>query len=496
MAIAMKLKLGLLCVLITACGRESLVVPVVPVLPAVPRIPLSPLNFGTVSVRLTSPIPDTVRGLSLYVDVATSGGKGKTDLFWSLDGTAAVGTVHAEFGPNYTAKSDSTWTVFVAQNLKPGTHRFVVVAIDSARYVDSLVSIFVVKIDTARYRAQVLQTLGGLLAEPHDINASGFVAGMAQDAAGVAHPVVWSGGQVHALPDNGVGVAYGLNDKGAVVGLAQDGRVSRSCIRGVIWRYWGAVELLPNYPLPSVPDTSDACQSLDDPSLYGGLRNVEYVCFYFGCPGGASWPRLINERGTILTRAFRDKAGEVTRIGGPYMSRWVMNNVDRVAFTEQDRTVPLYEAHGTIFGVGAVPTPPAGCHSFNRVYSYVNAIDDRSNVAGTVARCDVRAFIANAKGEVTDLSSLTGGLGAISLDNAGDVLFAGNYGGNMGFQEVRDEALAPHVLRGGRLAAIAVEQRGWTTVRVMKMNDSGIIMGTATGPDGLKHAVILTPSAP
>ncbi|MEL6815673.1 MAG: hypothetical protein AAFP03_12775 [Cyanobacteria bacterium J06598_3] len=75
-----------------------------------------------------------------------------------------------------------------------------------------------------RYQITDLGTLGGTSSLAYGLNEVGDVVGVAEDGEGISHAFVWSGGRMRALPDLGFGgVAYDINSRGDVTGAVDTG---------------------------------------------------------------------------------------------------------------------------------------------------------------------------------------------------------------------------------------------------------------------------------
>jgi hypothetical protein len=156
---------------------------------------------------------------------------------------------------------------------------------------------------------------------------------------------------------------------------------------------------------------------------------------------------------------------------------FALNDRDQAAVSIALGPAYGYSADALGFGVD-VKLPGAAMSNYSgpgRHYAYVAGINDSGTVVGTEQRALSRAFLSSATGGAVDLGAITGDLDAYDINNAGDVLLEG------------------HVLRRGRLAAIAIAEAGWRLLTVGKMNDAGQVIGAATDAAGLTHAVLLTP---
>ena len=75
-----------------------------------------------------------------------------------------------------------------------------------------------------RYHVTDLGTLGGTSSLAYGLNEAGNVVGVAEDADGISRAFVWSDGTMTALPDLGFGgVAYDINSLGNVTGAVDTG---------------------------------------------------------------------------------------------------------------------------------------------------------------------------------------------------------------------------------------------------------------------------------
>ena len=75
-----------------------------------------------------------------------------------------------------------------------------------------------------RYQVTDLGTLGGTSSLAYGLNEAGNVVGVAEDADGISRAFVWSDGTMTALPDLGFGgVAYDINSSGNVTGAVDTG---------------------------------------------------------------------------------------------------------------------------------------------------------------------------------------------------------------------------------------------------------------------------------
>ena len=433
--------------------------------------PLQPGEVVSASGTLSMILPDTIHTLGLYVDVTVRGWRA-TDTSshcfhatrspsYSLDGAPPLDPTAVQ-SCNVLQSSDSSWTLFVSQNLAPGRHTLAVSANGS-----SIFKAFQVVRDTSRYSLVPLPTLGGA-SSGADINQDGVVVGWARDVTGTPHAVTWTGAVLQRLPDADSSRAIGLNDRGAVVGVMQDPRLARRCLRGVLWVNNAEPQLLRAYPGAQPPDTGVVC-------LNGSVLCTGYV----PCPAEAQIPVDINDKGTILVRGYLDAGGTVTTVQGGLPFQWSLNNHDQAIISLGDGLSIGY--HDSLLGLNVTVKPDyifAGACA--RSYTSVAQISDRSVAVGNVRFCDTRAFSVDSAGKATDLSSITGDLRAIALNNLGDVLLA--YNGNF-------------ILKAGRLLSIAVTEPepGWTNVQVTKINDAGVILGSATDASGVTRAVLLNP---
>jgi uncharacterized membrane protein len=430
---------------------------------------VSPLEQASRAMlpHLTMELADTVRARALTIPVTAVSGRGIKGLSYSLDDASFTvpGASDYSGGGRLNKTSDSTWLLYVSESLRVGAHRVTVIAYDSAGRSDTSTKSFVSRIDTAYFRLTALPTLGGADAVASDVNQAGVVAGSAQDNAGVYHAVLWTNGLVQALPDGGSSLASGLNDAGMVVGRAQDPRMSQTCLRGAIWRDGAAPTLLPAYPSAALPDTSATCST----QLFG----------YNAQNSASSTPVDVNDRGSVITGAFLVRGGVATSLASSYdwPTRWALNDHDQAAVSIIRS--PSYSYNAEAVGVGVIVQSP---HTMvtnyagpGRRWVYVAAINDSGTVVGTEQWLLDRAFLSDAAGHTTDLGFITGDLAAVDLNNRGEVLLTG------------------HLLRDGRLAAIAVADPGWTLLSVAKMNDAGRIIGSARDASGRTWAVQLTP---
>lgn len=406
-------------------------------------------------------VPDTIHTLGLYVDVRAVGLAPDSSPAYSLDGAKPVNP-SAAAPYNYLRTSDSTFTLFVSQRLAPGPHM-----LDVSAAGGHVARNFTVIRDSARYTLTALPTLGGATAAS-DLNQDGVVAGWAWGATGPSHAVTWTGTVLQRLPDSESSRAIGLNDRGAVVGVIQDARMTRPCLRAVIWEKGGEPKLLRAYPGTQTPDTSFVCAGV-------GLRYGS--CPYGYCPSEAQFPVDVNNNGTILVRGYLDIGGVVTNIQGGLPFSWSLNNRDQAIVSMGDALSIGYNDFLTGINI-SVKRDYLFSGRCARGYTSVSQVNDRSVAVGNVRFCDTRAFSVDSAGKATDLSSITGDLRAIALNNLGDVLLA--YNGNF-------------ILKGGRLLSIAVTEPGWTNVSVARINDAGVILGSATDASGITRAVLLNP---
>ncbi|MEL6470524.1 MAG: DUF3466 family protein [Cyanobacteria bacterium J06623_4] len=75
-----------------------------------------------------------------------------------------------------------------------------------------------------RYQVTDLGTLGGTSSLAYGLNEAGDVVGVAEDGSGISRAFVWSDGTMTALPDLGFGgVAYDINSSGDVTGAVNTG---------------------------------------------------------------------------------------------------------------------------------------------------------------------------------------------------------------------------------------------------------------------------------
>ncbi|MEL7354825.1 MAG: DUF3466 family protein [Cyanobacteria bacterium J06560_5] len=75
-----------------------------------------------------------------------------------------------------------------------------------------------------RYQVTDLGTLGGPSSLAYGLNEAGDVVGVAEDGEGINRAFVWSDGSMRALPDLGFGgVAYDINSSGDVTGAVDTG---------------------------------------------------------------------------------------------------------------------------------------------------------------------------------------------------------------------------------------------------------------------------------
>ncbi|MCY7380515.1 MAG: hypothetical protein LH467_14400 [Gemmatimonadaceae bacterium] len=390
-----------------------------------------------------------------------------TALKYTLDGSefTTTGSYPTVIGL-YTKTSDSTWRLYVSESLTGGSHRLVVIALDSLTGSDSLVATFHARLDTVVFRMTVLPGLGGQYARVTDLNQSGVVVGAATDVSGVVHAVTWIGGRVQPLPDAGSSAAFALNDRGAIVGTAQDPRMTRRCLRGVIWRTGAAPELIASYPATAVPDTGVACSH-------------DFPLFYTSPDAGASTPTRINDNGDLMTLRYLVRGSVATPFAPSwdYPQQWALNNRGQAVVSIARSPAYDYNASAVGFGV-LIATPRVAVGSYmgpGRLYRHVAGINEAGTVAGTEQFALKRAFLSDSTGKATDLGTVTGDLEAVALNNPGHVLLTG------------------HLFRNGRLAVIALNQTGWSLVSVTDLNDAGQIIGSARGPDDVSRPVLLDP---
>lgn len=424
-------------------------------------------RFTRARPRVEFTVADTVRGRALTLDVTAKGPRPVAALTYTLDGTTykTSGPWPVLVGPN-TRTSDSTWRLYVSESLDGGSHRLSVIALDSVTESDSVVATFHARVDTVSYRVTLLPTLGGQNARVADVNQGGVVVGAATDASGVWHAVTWIAGRIQPLPDAGSSAAFALNDRGSIVGTAQDPRMTRRCLRGVMWRNGAAPELIAFYPATTVPDTGVACSH-------------EFPLFYTTPDAGASTPARINDNGDLMTLRFLVRGNVVTPFAPSwdYTQQWALNNRGQAVVSIARSPSYSYNASAVGFGV-TIATPGIQVGNYRgpgRLYRRVAGINDAGVVAGTEEFALRRAFLSDSTGKATDLGAITGDLEAVALNNLGHVLLTG------------------HILRNGRLAAIVLNEPGWSLVSVTDLNDAGQIIGSARGPDGTTRLVLLDP---
>lgn len=315
-----------------------------------------------------------------------------------------------------------------------------------------------------------LPTLGGD-ADAVDLNQNGDVAGWAAENR-VRHAVVWSKGTLQRLPDSDSSQAFALNDHGTVVGVMQDPRLKRSCMRAVIWENGGAPRLLPAYPSSSIPDTSFSC-----------VRALSPDCSGFN-PRDSTTPVRVNNNGTILTRGFLVTGSSVRGVPPGYPCAWALNNRDQAVVTIGDEIVRGYNDRLVGLGIAVNGNYFFVNPCYMRAYTYVAGVNDQSVVAGTTNTCDTRAFLVGADGTVTDLSPMTGSAWAAALNNKGDVLLGGATPSGTGI----------FVLSQGTLSSVEITEPGWSKVpHASAINDAGVILGWATDPQGARRSVLLSP---
>ncbi|MEL6355068.1 MAG: hypothetical protein AAFR58_25495 [Cyanobacteria bacterium J06627_28] len=76
-----------------------------------------------------------------------------------------------------------------------------------------------------RYQVTDLGSLGGTSSLAYGLNEAGDVVGVAEDADGINRAFVWSDGTMTALPDLGVGgIAYDINSSGNITGAVDTGQ--------------------------------------------------------------------------------------------------------------------------------------------------------------------------------------------------------------------------------------------------------------------------------
>ena len=431
---------------------------------------------ATVIPRITTSVPDTIHTMGLYAGVTIIGWQPTRDESYpryAVD-TARMVVWQPGVPGGYVQLTDSTWTLFVSQRLATGPHTLTVTAggaILTKRFT-------VVRDDTARYAILALPTLGGTNARGADINQDGVVSGWAEDASSVPHAVTWTGGVVQRLGDAGSSRATALNQRGRVVGVAQDPRMTRPCLRPVIWENGSAPRLLPAYPSTNLADTAATC-------VQGDYQWVD-PCYPGYCPRGLSMPLAINNNGSILTRSSLVVGGATTALLDPtqrYLVTWSLNNNDQAAISTGLNSVPGYGEAMVAFGFGLGPGTLPGDTCY-RWYESVATLTDRSRLVGTRVCTNTRVFEIDSAGRGTDLSSITGDLRANAANNLGEIILSG-----AGLVRGGDS----FILKGTRLFAIAPVQSGWSNFDYLKINDAGLILATATSPSGVTTPVLLTP---
>lgn len=258
---------------------------------------------------------------------------------------------------------------------------------------------------------RVLPTLGGVGGNVIAASSTGIYTGIADDATGRSHPVIWRNGRV-ARVDTGLDPAspVAVNRQGVVVGTGFD-RVDQ---RPMGW-WWSRGT---THPL-AVPDDQVATPEAitDSGRVVGAVLVDDYS-------HAASWATLVAQP-QILPDLGGDSSSHAFAIAQD-------GTIGGVSLGSAGNPV-LWDSRGRVQSLGRLDGLDAGVHGF----------DTRSNPIGqsAVAQGGSRAIRWNAAGKPAQLGALVAGREASASDAVSDVVVG--------------SASAPALSGGSRTQAVA-----------------------------------------
>lgn len=282
-----------------------------------------------------------------------------------------------------------------------------------------------------------LGALAGGLSSAQGVNAQGTAVGLSyvSTSSSAFHAVVFKAGKISdlGLLSGFFSQAVGINSNGLVVGNAD---LYGGANRG--WTYQiGVSKAL--QPLPTLGGFNSAAAAVNDAGVVVGSANVAGPYAAGGAQHAAMWNQgVVTDLGTLVPA-----------------------NVD--------------------------------------ANSAATAISSNGLIAGSSMAADgvVHAFLY-ANGHMNDLGLLAGTnmTAATGVNAAGVVVGTANIPrlDYRGRPQPGKGTLVTFVYRNGTMTNLtALLPAGWVMRRVAAINDAGQIAGTASAPDGMQHAVLLSP---
>jgi probable HAF family extracellular repeat protein len=313
------------------------------------------------------------------------------------------------------------------------------------------------------YSFKVLGSLGGSSSGANAINDLGQVVGFSWTSNGNAasHAVLWSGANTVDLGTLGgaSSIAYDINDAGQIVGVADRGSLSHA----TLWQGTTVTDL----------------------GTLGGWDSAAYG---------------INKAGQIVGSAYLGfdshaalwNGGTVTdlgTLGGDYSTAQAINNAGQIVGTSYNAHNAEQRATQWIGNVATELSSPDGSWTGGHAINDAGVIVGRMNdpvlwIGGVMTPLDTLGG--------TPLNVYATNTLAWSINNAGQVV---------GFSQTLDHA--QHATLWDGTGIVDLNQflssddvnAGWELVEARDINNSGIIVGTASNKlTGVSSAFVLTPS--
>jgi probable HAF family extracellular repeat protein len=283
-----------------------------------------------------------------------------------------------------------------------------------------------------------LGALSGGLSQALGIGSTGAAVGYSYVGTGspVYHAVVFSGGSVTdlgVLPGGVFSQAVGLNALGQVVG---NGDVPGGANRGWVYQMGHATPL---QTLGTLGGQNSAAAAISDAGVVVGSANLAGPYASGGPQHAVSWVNGVPTDLGTLAPSNPDATSSATAISSTGL-------IAGSAISGDGRVHAFLHANGTMTDLGLLP---------NTTMTAATGVNASGVVVGAanVPRLDYRGRPVAGKG-----------------------------------------TLIAFVYRDGVMANLTtLVPSGWTINRVTAINDAGQIAGTATGPGGIQHAVLLSP---
>ena len=318
------------------------------------------------------------------------------------------------------------------------------------------------------YRLIDLGTLGGHTSRAYAMNDSGQVVGQSLTALGAPHAFLYANGKMKDLgalvSGGGNSAALGINAAGQVVGIMGNGKTKH----GHAFLYNdGAIK-----DLGTLGGMNARANAINDGGqLVGASLNSSGVCRAFLYTRGKGMKDLGSLGGPKAeSQAYAINAAGLV-VGCSKTSRGVVH-----AF--------LYVPDDGMKDLGSL--------GGNRSEAF--SINDAGQVVGdaVVGKASRHAFLYGDGAGMKDLGTLGGPTScALGINNAGQVVGRATL---MTHGRPQNRAF---LYSNGKINdlnyAFLAPAKGWTMHGAIAINDSGQIAGSATGPNGNLHAVLLTP---